>query len=775
MSAADSTSSTSARPLSFGLWFRLSFMMFLQYAIWGAWLPLLFPFLAGHRGFTPGQIGDMFAVGALGAILAPWIAGQIADRYFNTERYLAVAHVLGGLLVFQLSWISTYWAFLGFSFIYSLIYAPTLSLTNSISFHHLPDRDRDFGRVRVWGTIGWIVVGIGVGQWLAFTHSPEKATATQALILRLLNEDSRRELRETYTVTYKDSDGKTQTASGYGDPTDYEYLNALVAGTEPPELESILMNLGTYEEPQLLPIATDQIVSVENHLKNLENSLQPGLLQEFYATVDRTAGREPRNLEELSATEGAPPEPPSGGSETAEALTIPPAWIPLSKGPLDDSATDAQIKERQESWKQEELKFADKVAQEFADLDDFDVFAVIDRKKLFEPGEAVYFEQSDGTLLQRILVEKSASGLIVRNTATGQLEAYSGVEGPWSAELEYIVGKEVVLKHASGASDISFVPSTRIMTRRPGDPTSADIATATGANTVLVPTKAIVSKEQYGLFRKSALDAYAGEKEQAGMSDAFIVSAVLGVILGLFCFTLPKTPPQKGQQSSATSEALGEIRHQPLLALFLLAVPISCIHQFYFVHAATFLGEFQRQAQGLEQWINSIFGVGGGGLMTIGQMTEIAVLAFIPLFAKKYSRKTLLATGIVAYGLRMFLFAYVDMIPLPPLITLILGVALHGLCFGSFIFVAFMIVDEETTGDVRASAQSLFNLVIVGIGIIVGSKIAGWVAEWASASGTMDYKQLFSIPMWASVGCLAFLIFFYPRKSKKLAPVQTVE
>ena len=78
----------------------------------------------------------------------------------------------------------------------------------------------------------------------------------------------------------------------------------------------------------------------------------------------------------------------------------------------------------------------------------------------------------------------------------------------------------------------------------------------------------------------------------------------------------------------------------------------------------------------------------------------------------------MLTIGIIAYGLRMFLFAYVEVLPLPAILTVFLGVGLHGVCFGCFIFVAFMVVDEETTGDVRASAQSLFNLVIIGIGII---------------------------------------------------------
>jgi MFS family permease len=156
--------------------------------------------------------------------------------------------------------------------------------------------------------------------------------------------------------------------------------------------------------------------------------------------------------------------------------------------------------------------------------------------------------------------------------------------------------------------------------------------------------------------------------------------------------------------------------------------------------------------------INTVLGVGGGGLMTIGQMSEIVVLACMPILAVKFSKKTLLCTGLVAYGLRMAIFAY-----FPTLVPVIIGVALHGLCFGCFIFVAFMVVDEYCSKDVRATAQNFFNLVIVGVGIIVGSLFAtAVVGEWAMAEGTMDYSALFSVPMWIAVGCLALMLLLYP-------------
>ena len=78
-------------------------MMFLQYAIWGAWLPILYPFLLGHRAFTLEQCGLCLSAGAVGAIVGPFLAGQVADRKFATERFLGISHLVGALLVWQLS------------------------------------------------------------------------------------------------------------------------------------------------------------------------------------------------------------------------------------------------------------------------------------------------------------------------------------------------------------------------------------------------------------------------------------------------------------------------------------------------------------------------------------------------------------------------------------------------------------------------------------------------------------------------------------------------
>ena len=253
--------------------------------------------------------------------------------------------------------------------------------------------------------------------------------------------------------------------------------------------------------------------------------------------------------------------------------------------------------------------------------------------------------------------------------------------------------------------------------------------------------------------------------------------------MGLYCFTLPRTPPTSdATEKNATIRAIKEIRRQPLVTLFFLSVPISIIHQLYFVHASSFLTGVQNRAggSGIADGINTVFGVGGGGLMTIGQLAEVAVIASIPLFAKKVSRKKLLGLGIIAYALRMLLFGQMDMIAgftgIPEIVIAIVGISMHGFCFGCFIFVAFMIVDEETTSDIRASAQNLYNLVFVGLGIIVGSWFStSIVGRWASEEITnavgdtetiTHYDKLFGVPMWMAIACFVALAVFYPKRGR---------
>ena len=143
---------------------RLSLMMFLQYAVWGAWLPLAARYLSapsaeGGLGFTGAQIGMILGLaGSIGAMASPFIAGQLADRYFSTERFLAFLLAVGGVVKWITAAQTGYSAWLVLSICYSVVYMPTLALSNSMAFANLSDPDGQFPKVRVWGTIGWIAV-----------------------------------------------------------------------------------------------------------------------------------------------------------------------------------------------------------------------------------------------------------------------------------------------------------------------------------------------------------------------------------------------------------------------------------------------------------------------------------------------------------------------------------------------------------------------------------------------------------------------------------------
>lgn len=141
---------------------RLGMMMFLQYSVWGIWLPVLATYLqsptaGGGLGFTSGQVGWIIGIAAsAGAISAPFIAGQFADRYFSTEKFLALLLLCGGVVKIILSYQDTFNAWLLLSILYSILYMPTLSLTNSMAFAHLKNPDSEWPRIRLMGTFGWI-------------------------------------------------------------------------------------------------------------------------------------------------------------------------------------------------------------------------------------------------------------------------------------------------------------------------------------------------------------------------------------------------------------------------------------------------------------------------------------------------------------------------------------------------------------------------------------------------------------------------------------------
>lgn len=144
---------------------RLGIMMFLQYAIWGAWAPVLSAYLKDTLGFSGFQFGVIYSLLPLATIIAPFIGGQVADRYFASQKLVGFLQLIGGALLLIISNVKEYRLMMWLMLFYCLLYAPTLALTNSIAFVNLKNSEKDFGIIRVWGTIGWIVAGLGLMGW----------------------------------------------------------------------------------------------------------------------------------------------------------------------------------------------------------------------------------------------------------------------------------------------------------------------------------------------------------------------------------------------------------------------------------------------------------------------------------------------------------------------------------------------------------------------------------------------------------------------------------
>lgn len=143
-----------------GITIRLSVMMFLQFFIWGGWFVTLGTFLGNNINATDGQIAQAFSTQSWGAIIAPFIIGLIADRYFNAERILGVLHLIGALLMYLMANTTDFAVFYPYVLGYMILYMPTLALVNSVAFRTMADPAKDFSKIRVWGTIGWIIAGL---------------------------------------------------------------------------------------------------------------------------------------------------------------------------------------------------------------------------------------------------------------------------------------------------------------------------------------------------------------------------------------------------------------------------------------------------------------------------------------------------------------------------------------------------------------------------------------------------------------------------------------
>lgn len=170
---------------------QLSVMMFLQIGVWGAWFVTLGSYLA-NIGFSGTEIGTAYLTNNIGAIIAPLFVGLVADRFFPAEKVMAVLHIVGAAVLYYVSDLQGTTNIILGLLIYNACYMPTMALANSVSFYQLDEPDAQFPRIRVWGTVGWIVAGLVITFVLGTqvenveaTSVPMKMAAAASLVLGL--------------------------------------------------------------------------------------------------------------------------------------------------------------------------------------------------------------------------------------------------------------------------------------------------------------------------------------------------------------------------------------------------------------------------------------------------------------------------------------------------------------------------------------------------------------------------------------------------------------
>ena len=253
-----------------------------------------------------------------------------------------------------------------------------------------------------------------------------------------------------------------------------------------------------------------------------------------------------------------------------------------------------------------------------------------------------------------------------------------------------------------------------------------------------------------GWIASGILISYLNWDSQQGISEGilrntFLMAAVSSAILGVFSFTLPKTPP-RADRSKKTGiadilglDALSLLKDRNFLVFFMASVLICIPLAFYYQHAGQFLGEI---------------GVANPAYkMTFGQVSEILFMLLLPYFFKRFGFKTTMVVAMLAWAVRYLLFAYGDTGELVYL--LIIGIALHGICYDFFFVSGQIYTDSKAGKEYKSSAQGLITLATYGVGMLIGFWAAGRITDaYLSTGGVHDWKTIWMYPAGFAVAVL---------------------
>ena len=245
-----------------------------------------------------------------------------------------------------------------------------------------------------------------------------------------------------------------------------------------------------------------------------------------------------------------------------------------------------------------------------------------------------------------------------------------------------------------------------------------------------------------------------GTATAADTNGPILLAAGLSAVLGVYCFTLPKTPPTgRAGAGVPVVRAFGLFADPSFAVFFVASLVISVTLAFYFNVA----GRFLDNGVGIKDYTSA---------MTVGQGCELLFLPLLPLFLRAVGMKWVLAAGMFCWGLRYLLFSQAGQTDAGWVLAM-LGVALHGFCFDFFLAAGFVHCDNEAPADIRASAQALFSFLTYGVGLWVGGILAGVlegsVTTVVDGSTVIDWRTFWLVPAAGVLTCLAvFVVVFRP-------------
>ncbi len=255
-----------------------------------------------------------------------------------------------------------------------------------------------------------------------------------------------------------------------------------------------------------------------------------------------------------------------------------------------------------------------------------------------------------------------------------------------------------------------------------------------------------------------------GDAAKAGARSTYIVAGIASLLLAAFSFVLPHTPPKRagnGTEKLAWLEAFKLLKHPFVLVLWLVALADSFVQNAYFNWTGLFLGT-ARDAGGV--------GIAGNWIMpvmSVGQIAEILTMFVLGVTLKRLGWRATMIVGVLGHAARFAVYAYFPQHPLG-----IVAVQLvHGVCYAFFFAAVYIFVDAYFPKDARASAQGLFNVMILGAGALLANSICPYLSQQVfTCGGSVNFHGLFLVPMICSLAAAAALaLFFHPPKSAPAA------